>query len=193
MFYALSNHHLDHTLALHHTSAANQFPSDPRYSITNQNPAYPSSTSRTSPPIPFDSRTMPVSSQGQYYPQAGDTAQIISGTHIRSQSSTGYPSQYQYGTQPQQAAYYSGADPRSLPPGMSGMHYDPNTGATLARRTSLSVDRQNRLTQHGLPPYARAPPVIPSTYDQESISEPVIKKKRKRAGEFLSLHDVFSY
>ncbi|KAI0699253.1 hypothetical protein BC835DRAFT_1405190 [Cytidiella melzeri] len=181
MHYLMSNP-FDAALAVHHPAAATQFPNDPRYSTTNPN--YPSLTSRISPPIPYDSRTMPVNTthQGQYYPQAGDTTpSMIPGAHIRSPSSTGYPAHYTYGNQPQQASYYPGSDPRALTSGIPGMQYDP-TGAAIPRRSSLSVDRTvpSRLSQHGLP-YARAAPVIPSSYDQESISEPAIKKKRKRA------------
>ena len=177
---------LDRVSIVHHSSAASQFPNDPRYSATNSN--YPSSASRTSPPIAYDSRNMPVTAthQGQYYPQGADTASsMMSGTHIRSPSSAGYPSQYTYGAQPQQASYYPSSDPRSMPSGMAGMTYDPS-GASIPRRSSMSADRTvpSRLLQHGLGPYARAPPVLPSAYDQEPVSEPVIKKKRKRAGEF---------
>ncbi|KAI0344648.1 homeobox-domain-containing protein [Trametopsis cervina] len=164
----------------HPSSTPGQFPSDPRYSTSASN--YPPSTSRT-PPMNYDSRTMPLSSthQGPYYPQAGEG--MMTGSHIRSQSSTGYPTQYSYTTQSQQAAYYSNpSDPRSVPSSMGGLQYDPTTGAPIPRRTSLSVDRTvPRLSQHGMPPYARAPPVIPSSFDQESVAEPVIKKKRKRA------------
>ncbi|KAI0092943.1 hypothetical protein BDY19DRAFT_989631 [Irpex rosettiformis] len=170
----------------HHSSAASQFPNDPRY--TTANPSYPSSASRTSPPSPYDSRNMPVTAthQGQYFPQAGETAtSMMSGTHIRSPSAAGYQAQYTYGAQPQQASYYGGSDPRSMASGMPGMGYDPSGGAAIPRRPSLqmSVDRTvpSRLSQHGLPPYHRNAPVIPSAYDQEPASEPVIKKKRKRA------------
>lgn len=181
--YSLASNPLDRILAVHHSSAANQFPNDPRYSSAN--PSYPSSTSRASPPLSYDSRGMPITAthQGQYYQQTGDaTPSMMSSAHIRSPSTAGYPAQYTYGAQTQQASYYPGADPRSLASGMPGMGYE-SQGASIPRRASLSVDRTvpSRLSQHGLPPYAR--PVVPSPYDQEPVSEPVIKKKRKRAGK----------
>jgi homeobox protein YOX1/YHP1 len=182
--YSMLCNHLDYTLTVHHPSTANQFPNDPRYATANPN--YPSSTSRTSPSIPYDARNMPVTThQGQYFPQAGETASsMMPGTHVRSPSSAGYPAQYTYGAQPQQT-YYPNTDPRSLTSSMPGMQYDSSTGAAIPRRSSLSVDRTvpSRVSQHGLPPYARGPPVIPQSYDQESITEPTIKKKRKRAGK----------
>ena len=171
-----------------HPSQASQFPSDPRY--TTQNPNYSTATTRTSPPIPtmpYDPRTatMQSSHQGQFYPQPGDTMpSMLQNTDLRSPSSIGYSSQYgPYSTaQAQQAAYY---DPRTMGQSIPNIPYDVQTGASIPRRTSLSVDRTvpSRMSTHGLPPYARAPPVMTSPYDQESIAEPAIKKKRKRAGE----------
>lgn len=164
-------------------SATSQFPNDPRYSAINS--SYPSSALRMSSSIPYDSPNIPVTAthQGQYHPQEADTASsIISSTHIRSLSLAGYPSQYTYGTQPQQASYYASSNLRSMSPGIASMTYDPS-GASISRRSSMSVDHTvpSHLLRHGLPSYAHTPPVIPSANDQEPLSEPVIKKKRKRA------------
>lgn len=189
MFYVVSNRP-DLPVATQHPSQVNQFPNDPRYP---QNTSYPSSAPRTSPPIPtgpYDSRTLSSAHQGQFYPQGGETAtSMMPGTHIRSPSSAGYPAQYPYGAQPQAAYYATNQDPRVMPPTIPNMPYDPSGGATIPRRTSLSVDRTvpSRMSAHGLPPYARAPPPMPSSYDQESIVEPTIKKKRKRAGKSFAL------
>ncbi|PSR74619.1 hypothetical protein PHLCEN_2v9685 [Hermanssonia centrifuga] len=99
----------------------------------------------------------------------------------QSQQYAPYPS----GQTQQQSGYYpQGQDPRNLQ-SLSSVSYDPSSGAHIPRRSSMSVDRTvpSRMSTHGPVPYARIPPVVSPTYDQEPISEPSIKKKRKRAGE----------
>lgn len=104
--------------------------------------------------------------------------------HIRTPSSQygssyqGYPGQ----TQPQQVAgYYPTPDPRNLPQGVAPGQFDSASGSMLPRRGSLSVDRTSRVPVHAPSPYARNPPSMTSNYSPDAVSEPVIKKKRKRA------------
>lgn len=174
-----------------HQAQANQFPSDPRYHGQNTNYAsYPSRTPSAIPQGHHDSRTLPPlsSQQGQYFPQTTIPSQPMGPTpHIRSQSAAGYPGQYgayPTGQVPHATPFYAPSDPRMASSPVSATSYDTVTGAPLPRRSSMSVDRTvpSRMSAHGLPPYARAPPSLSSEYDREPVNEPTIKKKRKRAG-----------
>ncbi|KAI0785613.1 hypothetical protein C8Q75DRAFT_722765 [Abortiporus biennis] len=166
-----------------HTSFS---PGDPRYPAQPQ--AYPTygRAPSTIPTDPHDTRILPpLSNQPGPSYQAIPQQAMATANHIRSPN-TGYSSSYQpYPGQEQMAGGYGfpvAPDPRNLPPAVPTMAYDSASGAMIPRRSSLSVDRtSHRLSVHAPSPYARNPPSMGSTYSPEPISEPTIKKKRKRA------------
>lgn len=134
---------------------------------------------------------------------AGVTNPTMGLSNVRSPTS-GYPAGYApYPQNPQSASssypYVSAPDPRSLPPALPQMGFDPAAGAPLPRRSSMSVDRNvpTRLSSvHGPSPYARGPPTMPASgYTPEpAVSEPAIKKKRKRADaeQLKVLNDTYN-
>ncbi|THH00505.1 hypothetical protein EW026_g2043 [Hermanssonia centrifuga] len=125
---------------------------------------------------------------------------MVTPSHARTTSFSQQQSQqyapYPSGQTQQQSGYYpQGQDPRNLQ-SLSSVSYDPSSGAHIPRRSSMSVDRTvpSRMSTHGPVPYARIPPVVSPTYDQEPISEPSIKKKRKRADaeQLRVLNDTYN-
>lgn len=137
-----------------------------------------------------DSRTLPPLNVSPMQGHSGPSNAAMGPLNMRSPTS-GYPAGYTpYPQNPQSAnssyPYVQAPDPRNLPPALPQMGFDPASGAQLPRRTSMSVERTvpGRLSSvHGPSPYARGPPTMPpSDYAPEpQVSEPMIKKKRKRA------------
>lgn len=126
----------------------------------------------------------PTSQQAHGYPGVGPS--MTAASHIRSPTA-GYPASYApFPGQQQQTgdyAYPTAPDPRNLPPPVNPMPFDSISGANLPRRSSMSVDRtvpSRASTVHATSPYARGPPAM-SYSPEEPPSEPMIKKKRKRA------------
>lgn len=129
-------------------------------------------------PDPHDSRILPPPNAHGQPNQA-----MMGGAQIRSPTA-GYPAAFvPYPEHPQQP-FFSPPDPRNLPPPVPSMGHDPSSGM-MHRRSSMSVDRTipSRMTAHGPSPYPRNPSIAStSTYAPEQpVSEPSIKKKRKRA------------
>ncbi|CCM01471.1 uncharacterized protein FIBRA_03525 [Fibroporia radiculosa] len=168
----------------HHQQTS--FQSDPRLAAQAQYGSYPHRTPSAMIPDTSDPRTLPPLNMPHSQAHPGASGQhMVGGTHIRSPIA-GYPPSYApYPEQPQPSGSFLAPDPRNLPPPVPSMGLDPSANM-MPRRASMSVDRSapSRLSVHGPSPYPRNPSVTsPSAYipDDASISEPAIKKKRKRA------------
>lgn len=149
-----------------------------------------------------DSRTLPPLNVSPMQAHTSASNHALAHSNIRSPTS-GYPAGYTpylQNTQNTNSSYpYAPApDPRSLPPSLPQMGFD-SAEVQLPRRSSMSVDRTvpGRLSSvHGPSPYARGPPTMPASgYAPEvPVSEPMIKKKRKRADaeQLKVLNDTYN-
>ncbi|KZT03841.1 homeobox-domain-containing protein [Laetiporus sulphureus 93-53] len=163
------------------------YATDPRYPAVQQPfGAYPARGQSIMLQDVHESLTLPPLNMPQGQAHAGAVnPSTMAGSHGRPPNAA-YPTTYNpYTEHPQQpASYHSPPGSRNLPLPIPAMGIDPAIGG-MPRRASMSVDRTapSRLSVHGTSPYLRIPSMAsPSTYIREPfVSEPTIKKKRKRA------------
>ena len=169
---------LDIAQGQHHASS---FAPDPRFSTQQSQQQYSAYSSRGAPMTdPNDARILPPLTSQQHHGYQG-----MPSNQIRSPTA-GYPTSYAPfpGHQPAGTdSYPTAPDPRTLPPPVNPLQYDSISGAALPRRSSMSVDRTvpSRVSGHAPTPYARGPSSVVYSSPEEPPTEPMIKKKRKRA------------
>lgn len=183
-------YHLCRFAAAMHLTQANQFAPDALY-------RWPNHSYQTYSTIPSNSHNPPT-----LLPPSAHHVQFYSQPIIPSQPMEQVPSTqsslvagrlgqhgpYPSGQAPQRQPFHPPpSDPRAVTLAASATSYDTPSEASNPRRSSMCVHRtveSRTLPAHVMAPYARAMPSLSRRYDRQSttMTEPTIKRKRRRAG-----------